>query len=508
MITKTRYLDFLKCPKNAWLKFHKEDLAHLFQLSDFDQYLIDEGHKVESIARRRFPQGILIEGSSEDIIALTQKHIELRTPVIFQAAFQVDQFFIRVDVLEFDLGKQQWNLYEIKATNSTDENFKEIDHVEDATFQTIVMKRHDINVGEIFILHLNKKYVFDGGDLDSEQLFTRDNITQIVQDRLVNTENNMHKSLVLLQQDEQLLDCLCLYKGRSKHCPTFSYSYPEVPNNSVHDLSRIGQSPKILKELVDNKIYSFENLPEKIISKFSKSKQKQIESYLRQKVFVDMAVVTKELEKLQYPLYFLDYESYPASIPLFKGFGPYHHIPFQFSLHVLEYPGAELKHYEYLHTEHSDPSLYILSKLQEYIKISGSIIVWHKSFEESHINKKLALRHPEYSDFLENINNRMFDLEIIFKEQYVHPEFKGKTSIKKILPVLIPHLSYETLNIQSGTIAFKSWYEMIDSQLSQDDQFKIETDLKAYCEQDTYAMYAILMKLYDTLKQVGADITV
>ena len=153
------------------------------------------------------------------------------------------------------------------------------------------------------------------------------------------------------------------------------------------------------------------------------------------KPIIDLMAIKNELSSLSYPLYFLDYETYPSAIPLFNGYKPYQHIPFQFSLHILNEPNGELSHFGYLHQEATDPSQAIITELRKIIGPEGRIIVWHKSFERDR-NKELAERNPEHVDFFDDLNDRLYDLEDIFKKQFhVHHGFRGKTSIKKILPV-------------------------------------------------------------------------
>lgn len=476
---------------------NKQELAHFFELSDFAQGLTEQGNAIELLARKRFAGGVLIEGVSNDAIALTNKHIALRTPVIFQAAFQVDQFFIRADILEFDTQTKQWNLYEVKATNSVKENSKQNDHVEDVIFQKIVIESSGLDLGNVFVLHLNKYYVLQG-KIDVEQLFHVEDVTDRAEERFVETAEMMqHAQKMLQQKDENLVTCACIYKGRSAHCATFSYSHRDVPDYAIHDIARIGASKKKLAELVDKKIFDLADVP--LDFKLSEIQRIQIESHISEQPFIEKVAIKEQLDQLVYPLYFLDYESFASAVPLFDGFSPYNQIPFQFSVHVQDSFDAPLVHYEYLHTKHVDPSLYIIAKLQQFIHNSGSIIVWSKSFEQG-IHKNLYQRHPEHQEFLEDLNNRMYDLaEIFTKQLYVHPDFKGKTSIKKVLPALIADASYQHLGIQAGDVASQSWYTMMYGSLSHADQLKIVEDLRAYCQQDTYAMYAILKKLHQDI---------
>jgi hypothetical protein len=44
--------------------------------------------------------------------------------------------------------------------------------------------------------------------------------------------------------------------------------------------------------------------------------------------------LAKELSRVKYPLYFMDFETLFPAIPRFAGMWPYAHIPFQWSVHT------------------------------------------------------------------------------------------------------------------------------------------------------------------------------
>jgi hypothetical protein len=297
----------------------------------------------------------------------------------------------------------------------------------------------------------------------------------------------------LFQEDENALECTCIYQGRSNHCSTFHYSHPEVPEYSIHDLSRIGLSKKKLAELVNSGILDINDIPDGF--KLSDTQRNQTDVHKSQIPIIDHSAIKNELESLSYPLYFLDYETYPPAIPLFKGFKPYQHIPFQFSLHVLNSSDGDIEHHEYLHTDNSDPTEGIISALKESIGPEGNVIVWNKTFERDR-NTEMALRSLENKDFLIGINNRIYDLKDIFHKQlHVHPEFKGKTSIKNVLPALVPELSYKDLAIREGGSAMEAWFEKILNASSEEEKNETAKNLLKYCYMDTYAMYAIWKEL-------------
>jgi hypothetical protein len=129
--------------------------------------------------------------------------------------------------------------------------------------------------------------------------------------------------------------------------------------------------------------------------------------------------------------------------------------------------------------------------LGEYINARGSVVVWNASFERG-VNGEIAKRRPEYAHVIERINSRIVDMREIFSKQYyVHPDFRGRTSIKAVLPVLCPELSYEGRAIREGATASEQWWEIASGQGGPQKRREIGDALRAYCKLDTYAMYAI-----------------
>ena len=102
--------------------------------------------------------------------------------------------------------------------------------------------------------------------------------------------------------------------------------------------------------------------------------------------------------------------------------------------------------------------------------------------------------------FMDSLKERVYDLEDIFRKQYhIHRDFRGGTSIKKILPVLVPELLYKELGIQDGRSAADTWNKIVSGSFDETGKEKAINDLKIYCGLDTHAMYAIWRKLHKLL---------
>ncbi len=523
-LTKTDFILYKECPNNIWIKWHKPEEYSKFEVSEFEKSLGVMGDEVEKLARGMFPNGYLIEKRSAGAQELTKKLITEHTPIIFQAVFSTDKYLAATDVLKWNEKENAYDVYEIKMSSTEGEDEeeeegkpkkvnkkKELQYEYDLAFQTNVAKLCSVNFNKKYLVRLNKKYV-RMGDLDFSKLFEITDKTEIINDifqSVVLTE--MESAYAYLSDTSMSIErCPCYYKGRSSHCTTFSISNPDVPAYSVHDLNRIGNSKKYLGELLNEGILKIDDVPEDDRLKPKKTKTgeepskpkklNQVRVYKTKEPIIDIASIKSELDSLKYPLYFLDYETYPTAIPPFNGYRPYQHIVFQYSLHILRSKDSELEHKECLILD-GDPSERIVESLRKDIGDTGSVISWYKKFENSR-NKELANLVPSQYDFLHSVINRTYDLmDIVDKQYYVHYGFKGSSSIKKIQPVIAPDFSYKELEVQNGTEAIEAYRQITSGELKGKDIEEKRLQMLKYCEYDTKIMYIIWKFFTDMVEQ-------
>ena len=55
MLSKTNYIIWRDCHKNAWLKIHKPDIYYANELSEFEKQIIETGNEVDLLARSLMP---------------------------------------------------------------------------------------------------------------------------------------------------------------------------------------------------------------------------------------------------------------------------------------------------------------------------------------------------------------------------------------------------------------------------------------------------------------------
>ena len=193
---------------------------------------------------------------------------------------------------------------------------------------------------------------------------------------------------------------------------------------------------------------------------------------------------------LEYPLYFLDFETVNRAIPRFPGMRPYDQLPFQWSVHVMRKPGAELEHYEFLAADRADPRREFITSLCSALGKSGSIVVY-SAFESQRLSE-LAAWLPEFAGRIKQIQRRLWDLLPVVRNHVYHPKFAGSFSIKNVLPALVPGMTYEGMEVADGTDAGLAWESLVRGGLDQSERDRIKRALLDYCGQDTLALVRLL----------------
>lgn len=488
-LSKTDFLICVDCAKNAWLKIHKPEIYKSKGLSSFELNIIDTGNQIDELARKLFPDGVLVE--SRDGTEKTAKLMFEKTPVIYQPVFSTDKFITACDIFVWNYKTDVYDLYEVKSSTSSEEEGgrKTEDYIIDMAFQKNVLNDLGIKIGRLNLIRLNKEYT-RVEDINLKELFFIEDFTDKVDEVLGEIKQKMDGAFEYLSKDKEPNGhCDCIMKGRNSHCSTSWYSNHDLPEYPVHVIARIHK--KKLTELVDSNIFSIHDVPDDF--ELSDNQRRQVDTAKSGKEYIDKNGIAEFLKTMSYPLAFLDYETYPSAIPKYNGYRPYQQIPFQFSLHVIESPDGESIHYDFIYTEKGCPDEYFSEALKKHLPQNGSVVVWNQKFEKG-INKQLGEHLPDYKNFMEDVNNRVVDLMIPFygkTTMYDHPKFMGSASIKYVLPALVPHLSYKEMHIQEGGTASDTWNRIVSDEYSEEDKnMKIEA-LKEYCHLDTLAMVEI-----------------
>ena len=398
------------------------------------------------------------------------------------------------------------------------------------------LKSHKINKRVNYYLSvLNHNYVYDGYMIGEKRVYRTINGEDIVCFFDMNEITKEYMPII-----ESLVDTLenniynpdsspcnvgvhCSYKEKCE-CKYKNICYKDLPEynssfNYIGFTDRIGLGPdKYNKyDLINNGYYKLDDIPIEWIQN-KPNMLIERDCYDNDKIYLDKEKIIAMFDTLEYPIYHLDFESFPCPMPRFKGERPYTQSCFEFSLHIERDPGIcdkDKDNYVFLADTLNDERLEMVKEIIKRIDpTKGTMFAQNVTFERSRL-KELAYIFPEYKEQLLKIVEKSTDLlyfiknnqsiyeELGFDEErsklvnFYHKNLSGSYSIKKTLPVL-SDITYKNLEVKNGTEALVT-YSLYDD-MTPDELERAKKNLRVYCKQDTWAMVVILDALRNLVK--------
>ena len=479
-LSKSRIMSGLQCEKRLWLEIYHPELKP--DLTASQERIFAGGTAVGELARERFPGGRLVEAPFYDLPGSVRETSGLvdraDLPHIYEAAFETDDTHVKVDVLS-RVADGSWHLIEVKSSSSVKD-----EHVTDAAIQWHVTEGAGLSVTTCSLMHLNRECRFP----DLSDLFTIEEISERARGVRARVPEIIDRMMVIVSQPTEPDVTIGTHCTKPYECPFRLHCWRDVPKHSIFTIPRLSSETK--DSLAARGLFDITEVP---TDELNQTQTAHVEMVRRGESVVDAAAVGVAIDGLEYPLYFLDFETCADAVPRFEGLGPWHGYPFQYSLHVLD-AGGKLTHREHLHEDETDPRPALATALCTDVGPTGTLVAYNAGFERRVI-EDLADAVPELTEQLRAMLPRFFDLLVIFRQHYSHPDFLGSNSIKNVLPVLVPSLSYEGMAVADGNEAQAVWAAIIKLPPG-DEKTRTLNELLNYCELDTLAM----VKIHEVLR--------
>lgn len=467
-LTKSAYLKYLECPPEFWLQYHQPLFVNEPYSLEYE-HLRQQGYAVQQLAKK------LDRFQPRDGMVVDHERV-----------FQTKDLYARCDVVVTDEATGTIDIYDIKAAASV-----KPEYYDDLAFQRLAAERAGYAVGRCFVISMNGEYI-RRGEIDTEAIFIATDITAQVAERMETTAQKARDAMEYLKTVP--VPSLAEYCVANKlDCSFLKLHYPDLPDYTVFDITYLHHS--VRRELLRREVVSIFDVPDDF--PLPPRQRLQVKVAKSQTCVINHRAIAARIDSWEYPLHFLDYETFSYAIPQFDGVRPFQQMCFQYSLHTIDRPGAEPRHSYYLSRDDDDPPRAMAAHLKEAMSGGiGTVFVWYEAFEKGR-NEEMIAMFPEFADFFIEVNEKTVDLMKIFSDGlYVHPDFRGRTSIKKVLPVVAPEMSYQSLSIQDGMTATISWFRARKWEtMSQETRDTIFDNLERYCELDSMAMVAIFNKL-------------
>ena len=479
LLTKTAYLYGLICDRLFWI--YQNDRELLPEVDETTQAIFDQGHQIGNLAKSLYPGGIEIDWSSghEAGIAQTDAVVRERKP-IFEAGFQHGSTHARADILNPSAGRK-WDLIEVKSSSKVKD-----EHLPDVAFQKHLYEQAGIRINRCYVMHVDMAYVRKG-EVDANKLFAREEVTSEIK----TLESDIPREI--RRQFSVMAKARAPEPAVGTECPADCILHDEcwsfLPEHHVFSLNRAGRKAY---DLMGRNILEIKEIPDGY--PLTPKQKIQVDCEKTGKHYLDPGQIQDFLKQLKYPLYLVDFETFMMAVPPYEQLSPYEQVPFQYSLHVVNSPGARPEHYSFLSDGASDPRPEILAQLRDQLGRKGSIVAFNASFE-MRVLKSCAWHFSAYQAWLESILPRFVDLLVPFREfYYYHPDQNGSASLKDVLPALTKQ-SYTGLEIADGQTASLRFRDMAFGNLPPAKKKEIRKALEAYCHRDTEGMIGILKAL-------------
>jgi hypothetical protein len=360
----------------------------------------------------------------------------------------------------------------------------------DVGFQLAVLEGAGLVVRSTHLMHFDPEYVHPGGDgYDLDALFATDDVTDKARAWV---RENRDPLLRAMQAD--------LAQGEPPRVPIrylcrecVYYRQACAPMAPEHPVFELGNDRGGLFAALDAAgIEDLRDVPDDFPG-LADGHRLVLEAVRSGELALDCRGFETLAAELDYPLWFLDFETYMPGLPIFPGMRPWQQIPFQWSLHIQEKDGS-VRHSEFLKADGSDPRRAFAEAVLAAVGHAGSVVVYNKGMESARL-RELARDLPDLADGLLAVDARIVDLLAIVRRSCYHLAFHGSRSLKVVAPVLAPHLSYEELALKAGMQAMQAYEAITDPNTPAAEREQLRADLLKYCSLDTLAMVEVLRKL-------------
>ena len=487
-LSKSTFIRGLQCEKSLYLYKHHYKLKD--PTPESLQAVFDQGTNIGILAQELFPNGAdaLPENHFKMVesVGKTVDFISQGETIIYEATFLYGDVLAALDILVKD--DDGWKAYEVKSSTKVSETY-----IKDAAIQYYTITNSGIDLKDISIVHINNQYTKDG-ELDIHQLFTIESVYDQVLQFLPRIPNEVRRLKNVIESPEVPQIDIGPHCSDPYDCDFRGTCWKHIADYSIFNISRLNKDKKF--DLYNQGVITLNQI-DLSQTDLNPNQVLQVQSEVDGTTHIDIEEIRNFTNGLNYPLYFLDFETIGPAVPKYNGSRPYQQLVFQYSLHFQETSTSEIEHREYLADPSQDPRIGFIEQLIQDCGTGGDILVYNIGFERGKLNDLIEV-FPEYSNELRGIVNRLKDLMMPFQQKwYYTPEMRGSYSIKSVLPALVPELSYNDLEIKEGGTASNTFLSMVNGTFEGDVEDK-RRQLLEYCKLDTYAM----VKILETLKSI------
>ena len=245
---------------------------------------------------------------------------------------------------------------------------------------------------------------------------------------------------------------------KSGYFKCWNHIFPEFTIDEPHvfDIWNYRKSQAV----IDSDLYKMKDVySSDFVNTLNDRQYLQVDKRVNQSIDEDIKPeLFNEIQKWEFPLHFIDFETCMIAIPFHKNRTPYEQIAFQFSCHTL-YEDGKIEHHEWIEKDASNfPNYEFVKALKKILGNDNGNIFRYSPHENTVLlqirSQMIAddeLEYKELIDWIDTITYRkdidnpknkiegprnMIDLWQYVKRYYYHPAMGGSNSLKYVLPAI------------------------------------------------------------------------
>jgi hypothetical protein len=550
MLSKSDFITGLSCPTKLYYK--KQNFPTAIEGNEYMDMLADGGYMIGYLAQLLYPDGIEVHGDLHQATDTTSKLLQNENIVLFEAVIRSGQMLVRADILIkngnslklVEVKSKSFDSIEVQLSTQRgkkyfDKNWSE--YLYDVAYQKMVLKEAFPNsVIECELLMPDKSVTAELDGMVSMFELTRADASASFKKpeiRFTGTELELdllrkHHTLGWINVDKEvdplLKDCGIkanylineLNKGTKTetpiglNCKSCEYSAPDLrfeksgfqlcwgkladEDPHILELAQLGNINRkngVIQDLIAKGKTSLYDVPIEALIKEDGTpyyNNRPLYQVTEKQEFL-LSGFDSVCSNIQYPLFFIDFETSQMALPYHKGMRSYENVIFQYSCHCMPYKGADLIHSEWLNTKDSFPNHDFARSLMNVLGLKGSILIWSK-YEVTQFKNILRtlIQRGENNDVTRWVESLLLDYEAdggrfidLNKEAgnyYFHPFMGGRTSIKVTLPAVLQSTKSDKIKRwlnEKGLLGFngdgtiRNPYELLPQMPILDQEFQI-----------------------------------
>lgn len=491
LITNALFTSGLQCAKRLYLDYHYPKKAP--DPGETQAMIAEVGTELVELASSAFPKGVAIDPADKAAVATTEKLCKEKKPqVVFHGRFRHAGVEVGCDIL-ISSGDGTLDLFEVKAGVTIKPR-----HITDLALQVHVLEKLGYKVRRTSIIHLNRRYLHDGGKHPVHELFKNVDATNRVRKHVAKIEGMLQRFQQTLEDDSTLELPTGSWCRAPLNCPYLSRCASEGPDHPLVEL------PNLSRSLVDG-------LHQEAIEDINAvdperpgltPTQRRVVRAVQAGGPVIEPRVFNEVAECSHPMHFVWFENLLEVLPRYARTRPWQKVPFAWHRILLKADG-KLEHASFITDGKEDTRAKFVHTLLDATIGAHTLFFFPHDVEDRLRELVEDLTGEDKARARALLNSPFLELQALLRNGLYHPEFHGEFDLPTMAQALVKGIKYDDLEVQNSDQCSAAVRKIVNTRTRAATRTKLQEAVSAWMKRQAEAMYGIWQRLLQEAKAAG-----